>query len=166
MHLFTDLAYISIRGEHAVSHKRFIDRVEYYEGSVSNVCFETAGLGITDRDVELKFNIGNNHVSIDIWKNEIEVAKMFYKALLALSHEQAKNRELLKLSLDALPRYIPSSGQPPQYGEPGKEGPSGQSIGQANGFAQAQSVISTAQDLQSQLIPRSYRSVFEHYLRF
>ncbi|KAI9321959.1 hypothetical protein BDR26DRAFT_904505 [Obelidium mucronatum] len=165
VHIFTDLAYVSIRGENAISTRRFIDRIEYTESIISNVCFETAGMGLTDRDVELKFQIGGHHISIDIWKNEIEGAKLFYKALLVLSHLQAKNKELLKLSLDALPRFLPGKSEGvasgvTQYGE----GIAKEQLDQAAGFSYARTVIATAQYLQSQLIPRSYRDVFEQYL--
>ncbi|KAI9318861.1 hypothetical protein BDR26DRAFT_409796 [Obelidium mucronatum] len=143
------------------ARRRFIDRIEYTESIISNVCFETAGMGLTDRDVELKFQIGGHHISIDIWKNEIEGAKLFYKALLVLSHLQAKNKELLKLSLDALPRFLPGKSEGvTQYGE----GIAKEQLDQAAGFSYARTVIATAQYLQSQLIPRSYRDVFEQYL--
>ncbi|KAJ3231682.1 hypothetical protein HDU81_003570 [Chytriomyces hyalinus] len=54
-HLFPDLAYVSIKGVTAGISRRYLDRIEYTEAPMSDVCFETAGYGITDRDVELKF---------------------------------------------------------------------------------------------------------------
>ncbi|KAJ3057545.1 hypothetical protein HK097_000011 [Rhizophlyctis rosea] len=102
-HIFTDLAYISIKGQSATNTRRFIDRHEYYESHITNICFETAGIGATDRDVELKFNVGvSGTVSIDIWKKEIDVAKEFYKRILKLSHAQARNRNLMTSAENAL----------------------------------------------------------------
>ncbi|KAI9318862.1 hypothetical protein BDR26DRAFT_885243 [Obelidium mucronatum] len=140
IHLFTDLAYISIKGESAVSQKRFVDRIEFFEQIVSNVCFETAGMGITDRDVELKFEMGATAISIDIWKAEIESAKKLYRALLILSHEQAKNREMLHYATNALGRMAPVA--------PG-------STADAAGVANAQMAIATASTFHNQLSPHS-----------
>ncbi|KAJ3045889.1 hypothetical protein HDV00_006155 [Rhizophlyctis rosea] len=98
-HIFTNLAYISIKGQSATNTRRFIDRHEWFDEHVFNVCFETAGYGPTDRDIELKFRIGTSlNVSIDIWKKEVEVAKEYYKKLLTLSHVQGRNRFLMSQS--------------------------------------------------------------------
>ncbi|KAJ3027592.1 UNVERIFIED_CONTAM: hypothetical protein HDU68_003525 [Siphonaria sp. JEL0065] len=145
-HLFTDLAYISIKGESAVSKKRFVDRIEFFEQIVSNVCFETAGMGVTDRDVELKFEMGSVAVSIDIWKAEVEAAKKLYRALLILSHEQAKNRELLHYATQALGRMAPVA---PSV------------TAESAGTANAQMAIATATAFHKHLSPHSYKHVFD-----
>jgi len=140
-HLFTDLAYISIKGQSASNTRRFIDRFEYYEGGITNVCFETAGIGMTDRDVELKFNVGGHQVSIDIWKKEVDVAKEYYKKLLKLSHAQAKNQALMASAQNAFHKLTLNLTSDPN--------------------ALAQTIKSFTESLHSAYHPHSYRSVFE-----
>ncbi|KAI8844282.1 hypothetical protein BJ741DRAFT_588012 [Chytriomyces cf. hyalinus JEL632] len=148
-HLFTDLAYVSIRGVSAGTSRRFVDRIEYTETPISDVCFETAGMGLSDRDVEFKFTMGNARISIDIWKNEIQTALAYYRAILIISHEQAKNRELMALSVNALSRLMPTSIV------------SGPSNEQSAGEAVALQAVKAASFLHRQFAPQSYKHVFE-----
>lgn len=85
---FTNLALIHIDGESALSSKRLVKRYPYGEFKVGGVTIETAG-GM-DMDIELKFNLGNQHFSIDISKNAIEPLKDIYKALSAIAFHQHK----------------------------------------------------------------------------
>ncbi|KAJ3243362.1 hypothetical protein HDU78_000558 [Chytriomyces hyalinus] len=150
-HLFTDLAYVSIKGVTAGTSRRYLDRIEYTEAPISDVCFETAGYGITDRDVELKFTMGAKRISIDIWKNEIQTALGYYRAILIISHEQAKNRELMALSVDALSRLMPAN---VVVVEADKE----LSVGEAV----ALQAVKAASFLHRQYSPQSYKHVFEN----
>ena len=86
---FTNLALIHVDGDSAVSSKRSIKRYEYSHHPVSDVTIETAGT--IDRDVELKFHIGEENFSIDVRKDFIESLKDIYKALIAVSHQQYRD---------------------------------------------------------------------------
>jgi hypothetical protein len=103
-HIFTDLAYISSKGTSSTISRRLVKRYDYFDHRISNVVFETAGLGISDRDVELKFTIGSEYISIDVWKKQAETLVKYYKVLVALSHQQRKNATMLELSKIAIPK--------------------------------------------------------------
>ena len=101
-HIFTNLAYICCKGESAANTRRLTSRYNYYDAVVRDVQFETAGISVTDRDCELKFVIGGKHVSIDIWKNETEVAKGIYKTVVELSNHMVRNETLMNFAHIAL----------------------------------------------------------------
>ena len=103
-HIFTDHAYIVCKGDSAASARRLVTRYSYYDHLITNVQFETAGMGVTDRDVELKFSVNQERVSIDIWKKEVDVARVYYKALSAVSSVQKKNANMVGLAKEALPK--------------------------------------------------------------
>lgn len=96
--IFTDRALIAVRGASAVSSKRLVSRYDYLSHPISRVQFETAGMGPTDRDCELKFLAGGEAFSIDIWKQETDTAKLFFKTLVELEHEISRNMRLAELS--------------------------------------------------------------------
>lgn len=85
---FTNLAFIHVDGESAVSSKRSIRRYPWATSLVQHVAIETAGT--IDLDVELKFHIGEQRLSIDVRKNFIEALKDIYKALTSIGHQQAR----------------------------------------------------------------------------
>ncbi|MCC6244700.1 MAG: PH domain-containing protein [Gemmatimonadaceae bacterium] len=85
---FTNLAFIHVDGESAVSSKRSIRRYPWSTSLVQHVAIETAGT--IDLDVELKFHIGEQRLSIDVRKNFIEALKDIYKALTSIGHQQAR----------------------------------------------------------------------------
>ncbi|KAJ3075971.1 hypothetical protein HDU98_006282 [Podochytrium sp. JEL0797] len=99
-HIFTDLAYIVIKGDFSTSTRRWVERFEYYEQAITDVRFETAGAGVTTggRDVVISFHTPRGREEIDIWKNEIEIAHRFYKVIATLAQVQGKNRQLHNLS--------------------------------------------------------------------
>jgi hypothetical protein len=69
---------------------------------ITNIKFQTAG--VADRDCELKFQMGNHAISIDITKSEEAHAQKYYRIIQAISREQAKNAinwEFSKLALDS-----------------------------------------------------------------
>jgi hypothetical protein len=101
-HIFTNLGYLVFHGENATTTRRMMQRFDYFEHKIQNVLYETAGMGMTDRDVELKFQVGTKAVSIDIWKNEAQIAIKYYKSLVTLAHHQARNQTLLDLAKTAL----------------------------------------------------------------
>ena len=101
-YLFTNLAYICSKGESAANTRRLTIRHNYFESIITNVMFETAGIGMTDRDCELKFNIAGQHHSIDIWKNETEEAKGIYRCLVELSRNMVRNDVLMTFAREAL----------------------------------------------------------------
>ncbi len=85
---FTNLAFVHVDGESAVSAKRSIRRYAWGSHHVHGVMIETAGT--IDLDVELKFSIGDVKLSIDVRKNFIEQLKDIYKALTSIGHIQGK----------------------------------------------------------------------------
>eukprot|EP01032_Pedospumella_encystans_P027955 gene27955-31577_t len=96
-HIFTDRAYISVRGESTMGQKKLTYRFDYFIHHISNVMFETAGMGVTDKDCELKFTIGGQGVSIDIRKSEQETGILYYRALTALANAQARETQQMNL---------------------------------------------------------------------
>ncbi|KAI8897438.1 hypothetical protein BC833DRAFT_593774 [Globomyces pollinis-pini] len=140
-HIFTDQAYILSQGESSVSARRLVQRFHYSSNLITNVRFETAGMSMSDRDVELKFEINGNGTSIDIWKNEIEKAKFYYKAIVGLSKAQAQNSRIMELARYTVGAYrVPQENQNPLV------------------------AIEFAEALYSRYNPSSYQSVFEKYL--
>lgn len=85
---FTNLAFVHVDGESAVSSKRSIRRYPWGSHHVHGVMIETAGT--IDLDIELKFSIGDVKLSIDVRKNFIEQLKDIYKALTSIGHIQGK----------------------------------------------------------------------------
>lgn len=87
--IFTDKAFVSVQGASAVGTKRLVVRADFHQHRLTNVMFESAGMGVTDQDCELKFSIGGSAVSVDIRKSEMETAVLYYRTLTALSIAQA-----------------------------------------------------------------------------
>jgi len=85
---FTNLSFIHVDGDSAVSSKRSIRRYPWGAYSVHGVSIETAGT--IDLDVELKFSIGETRLSIDVRKSFLEALKDIYKALTSIGHLQAR----------------------------------------------------------------------------
>lgn len=82
---FTNLAFIHLDGQSAVSKKRTLKRYPYRYFTPSQVMIETAGT--MDLDAELKFHLGGMAFSIDIDKNQIEQIRDIYKALTAIAEK-------------------------------------------------------------------------------
>lgn len=80
---FTNIAFIHLDGQSAVSKKRTLKRYPYRYFAPSGIKIETAGT--MDLDAELKFNLGELHFSIDIDKSQIEQIRDIYKALTAIA---------------------------------------------------------------------------------
>ena len=89
---FTNRALIHVDGTSALSKKRMLRRLDYTYFNISNVLLETAGT--VDLDVEIKFDMGGHHYSIDIHKKHIEEIKDLYKALLKIASIQRENERL------------------------------------------------------------------------
>ncbi|WP_226585519.1 PH domain-containing protein [Halobacillus litoralis] len=97
---FTNRALIHLDGEKASSSKRNIYRYDYYKNPISNVSIETAGT--IDLDLEIKFIIGNQAMSIDIAKDEGEAIADLYKSLVAISHIQEDNLRHAEYAKDSI----------------------------------------------------------------
>lgn len=99
---FTNRALIHLDGEKASSSKRNILRYDYYKNPIRNVTIETAGT--IDLDLEIKFAIGSQSMSIDIAKGEGEAIADLYKSLTAISQIQEDHQlhaEYARESLEA-----------------------------------------------------------------
>jgi hypothetical protein len=96
-HLFTDQAYISVKGHTAGGMKRLIVRFDFHTWPITNVYFETSGVGLTDQDCELKFSIGGQNLSIDIRKQDLETGILYYRTLSAVAIAQSRAGKQLAL---------------------------------------------------------------------
>lgn len=90
---FTNLALIHVDGTSAVSSKRVLRRYDYCAHPINNVLLETAGT--IDLDVEIKFTIGNESLSIDVDKKQIEALKDLYKVLIRISQIAKENATMM-----------------------------------------------------------------------
>lgn len=79
---FTNKGLLHLDGTIATSKKRTLRRFSYSKYQIKNVALETAGT--IDLDVEIKFQMGDEHYSIDVHKKHIEELKDLYKALLKI----------------------------------------------------------------------------------
>ncbi len=147
-HIFTDQAYISVKGNTAGGLKRLIQRFEYHQHAITNVAFETGGVGMTDQDCELKFTIGGMALSIDLKKPELENGILFYRTLAAVAQAQVRNAKRMAF-------YSKSS-------------PNVHIVDGANAAAILAAVRANAVDevmaMTDQYNPVSYLSVFQQYI--
>lgn len=90
---FTNKALIHVDGTSAMSKKRTLKRYSWARNPVGYVTMETAGT--IDLDVEIKFSIGEQVLSVDVHKEHIEEIKDLYKALLAIAEINHENQILL-----------------------------------------------------------------------
>jgi hypothetical protein len=97
---FTNRALIHLDGEKATSSKRNIYRYDYYLYPIKNVSVETAGT--VDLDLEIKFTIGKQPISVDISKKEGEAIADLYKSLVAISHIQDEDKRMAEFAKDSL----------------------------------------------------------------
>ncbi|WP_248924122.1 PH domain-containing protein [Paenibacillus hamazuiensis] len=97
---FTNLAFIHLDGESAISSKRILKRYSYSSHEISKVYLETAGT--VDLDVEIKFHIGDVSFSIDVNKRQIEQIKDLYKALIKISEIVATNDRLYEYAIESV----------------------------------------------------------------
>lgn len=105
---FTDIAVVITYGA-AAGKKRTVLRLDYAESSITNVTFETAGMSITDLDCEIKFQIGNQALSIDVKKAETDQAIPGYRVLQELSRVQVRNQKKLRLAIENVHKGLPPS---------------------------------------------------------
>lgn len=97
---FTNLALVHVDGTSAMSKKRTLKRYDYSSTPVRNVLLETAGT--IDKDVEIKFHMGDEYYSIDVDKKQIEELKDLYKALMKIAKLQEENEIMLRYSEKSL----------------------------------------------------------------
>ncbi|KZE38769.1 hypothetical protein AV656_07655 [Bhargavaea cecembensis] len=98
---FTNIAFIHVDGDTAVSSKRTLKRYAYSQYKFSDVALETAGK--VDLDVEIKFTLGNQAYSIDVDKKQLDQLKDLYKALgyiAEVTHENSIQMDMATQSLD------------------------------------------------------------------
>ena len=86
---FTNIAFIHVDGEKAVSSKRLLKRYPYSQYQITDVLLETAGK--VDLDVEIKFTLGNQSFSIDVDKKQLDKLNDLYKALVYISEKVYDN---------------------------------------------------------------------------
>ncbi|WP_010114095.1 PH domain-containing protein [Acinetobacter sp. P8-3-8] len=104
---FTNVAFIHLDGKSAMSKKRTLNRYLYKHHSIKNVLLETAG-GV-DLDAEIKFQLGDQHFSIDIDKKQIEKIRDLYKALFTIGEtlkEINRKRNILLQSNESVQKMF------------------------------------------------------------
>ena len=104
---FTNVAFIHLDGKSAMSKKRTLNRYLYKHHSIKNVLLETAG-GV-DLDAEIKFQLGDQHFSIDIDKKQIEKIRDLYKALFTIGEtlkEINRKRNILLQSNESIQKMF------------------------------------------------------------
>ncbi|MCG7346443.1 PH domain-containing protein [Sporosarcina sp. ACRSL] len=97
---FTNLAFIHVDGENAVSSKRILKRYPYSQHQITNVTLETAGK--VDLDVEIKFTLGHQSYSIDVDKRQLDKLNDLYKALVYMSEMVHDNNILFEMAKESL----------------------------------------------------------------
>lgn len=101
---FTNLALIHVDGEKATSSKRTLNRYPYSQNKLSDVLLETAGK--IDLDIEIKFTLGKEMMTIDVKKEEIDQLKDLYKALLHISETMHENDIMLDMAGTSLDKAV------------------------------------------------------------
>lgn len=97
---FTNTSMIHVDGTSAASKKRTLRRYFYRDNKITNVELETAGT--LDRDVEIKLQMGNTPLAIDVHKDDMLALKDLYKALIAISETTHHNETLHHFSKQSL----------------------------------------------------------------
>lgn len=151
-HIFTDQAYIAVRGATAGGAKRLVVRMDYSKYSIADVMIETAGMGLTDQDCELKFTIAHQQVSVDIRKSDQHTAILYYRALCSLANAQARNSQHLMLFKDI------SAKTTFQIVDAGNGAVAGTlQAAQSANFENSSAILGS-------LLPVSYKHVFQQYM--
>jgi len=101
---FTNIAFIHVDGEKAISSKRLLKRYSYSQHQITDVFLETAGK--VDLDVEIKFSLGNQSFSIDVDKKQLAQLIDLYKALSYISEKVQDNNILLELANGSLDKAV------------------------------------------------------------
>lgn len=107
---FTNKALIHLDGTSATSKKRMLHRYSYHKNKVSQVSLETAGT--VDLDVEIKFKIGDQFLSVDVNKKFLEELKDLYKALVKIeeiTHDNEVTLDYARQSLELASRTLSNS---------------------------------------------------------
>ena len=97
---FTNIAFIHVDGDKAVSSKRVLKRYPYSQYQITDVFLETAGK--VDLDVEIKFTLGSQMYSIDVDKKQIAKLNDLYKALGFISEKAYDNNILYEMATESL----------------------------------------------------------------
>lgn len=143
---FTNHALLKIEGESATTTRKLVERFDYKSHTIKKVKFETAGRA--DRDVEIKFEIGGERISIDIARDDEPVVREYYKVLEILGRAQRRNErewDFAKLAL--------SSASEALYLTEG----SGQTL-----TRQSDEALSWVQQAYERTHPRCYREVIHN----
>ena len=103
--IFTDIALIFLERDNAAGVKRHIRRYEYYNHLISNVEFETPGVGATDYACEIRFDIMGpvftGRMQVDVVKSEVDAAKKYYAAIILLANRQAHMKEMYNTAINS-----------------------------------------------------------------
>jgi hypothetical protein len=138
-------------GSGANTTKRLFSRYAFRDFKLSAVKYESAGMGITDLDCELKFTIGQDRISIDVVKNEAETVLLYYRCLTAMENQQRRNAHLYEMAKDSFKKIeFKLDGAIP--------------ISEAS-MALTESIFQRTEAIESRYNPTSYGDVFEAFIR-
>ncbi len=113
-YVFTEFAFISIKGHSSVGTKKLITRYEYCDFTWDRVALSSPGLGPTDLDGTLSFTTNGIEHGIDVRKDKWEQIKPVYRTLIKLQRMQHQNRAALQLQKEMLPKVLSSVSDPKQ----------------------------------------------------
>lgn len=150
---FTDRALIHVDGATANSSKRTLKRYSYAHHSISNVRLETAGT--VDIDAEIKFMIGEEVLSVDVRKDDIEQLKDLYKALLAIADTLYNNARQMELAHESA-----------QLAASGLQGTRVDDTTTATAFkGVSETAFNWLQDNRDRYVIHDFSDIFERYIQ-
>lgn len=139
-YIFTDRAFISVKGDSSIGTKKVVQRFEFNEHRVASVRLQTPGYSGTDFDGELYFRLGGYEISIDIRKPEWENVKTIYKTLIRLAEKQTRDAASLKFFQDTIAKAW---------------------LQTADGKALKELAFSASAEAYDRFLPISYRDIWE-----
>lgn len=147
---FTNHALIVLSGASGTTTRRLVSRYDYKTNTIEHVRYETAGR--VDRDVEIKFRVGGEDISIDVARAEEATAQMYYKVLVHLSRAQSSNAKSWKFAQTAMAHSAESMR--------GATAPEGRTL-----VNQADEALGWMETQYERFNPRCYRDVIDGAFR-
>lgn len=103
---FTNLALIFLDGSSTISKKRILRRLNYHRQVLQEVQLETTGGA--ELDLELKLQLGDQRLSIEVSNKDTEAVKALYKSLVSIAELQHENEIQHRLALQSIETTVRS----------------------------------------------------------
>lgn len=152
---FTNKAIIHVDGTSATSKKRTLKRYSYARNKVSHVMLETAGT--MDIDVEIKFALNDNLISIDIKKDYLTQIKDLYKTLIAIEEISLENNRLRNHAQSSVDTAANSLMKNANFSSP-------DDLEKANSSVR-ESTFNWLKETDDKYLKTDYSEVFEKYIK-